>query len=669
MMSRDRTGIGRLLLAAGTATIAAGVLVDWSSGWLRLFLLVTGAAALVASPAGVRAYGRSVLDESRRQSPALGRLLDRRPSTYVLYSLWFALVISLSEIAYWTYKNVSLNTVRGFHYLLWIPLGYALLFACVALACVIVASRWPHRVSARVLIFTCAFIAASGLLFLVNELHDLAAAILAAGVALEVARRSEQHSYLVHRLVGRTLPGLAVVTVGLAAGFVIGPQIAESRATRQLPPAASPGPNVLLIVLDTVGAKHMSLYGYGRETTPQLDRFAKRGVVFERAFSTSPWTLPSHGSMFTGRFPRELTADWMRPIDGMHPTVAEAFSRLGYATAGFVANLTYCGREFGLARGFTHYEDHRLSTVKALTTTSFGGVLVKTSTLQKQFATHDNFGLKSAEELNDEFLRWLSKRDAARPFFAFLNYYDAHAPYQPPDEFARKFSATPPRGDIWSRKLDAWSPAEIRELGDAYDSEIAYLDDQIGRLIAELDRRGALDDTVVVVTSDHGEQFGEYGLLEHGNSLYSALLHVPLIVVHPARVPAGRRISDPVSLSSLAATILDLASQPNAAGIPGTPLATLWKPASTPNAVTPVLLAETQPAYDAYPDSYPARKGRMKSIIFREMQYIKNYGNGREELYRVTVDATDAPDLASSEPALLNESRALLQSILTNPRR
>ena len=137
-----------------------------------------------------------------------------------------------------------------------------------------------------------------------------------------------------------------------------------------MPPANSP--NVLLIVLDTVRADHLSLYGYERPTTPNLERLAKRGIRFDNARATAPWTLPSHASMFTGHWPHELGAKWMTPLRGNLPTLAEYLGAHGYATAGFVANVVYCSQETGLARGFTHYEDYVLEKLAPLRTSDPG---------------------------------------------------------------------------------------------------------------------------------------------------------------------------------------------------------------------------------------------------------------------------------------------------------
>ena len=162
------------------------------------------------------------------------------------------------------------------------------------------------------------------------------------------------------------------------AGFVfVGEWLKLARESgRPLPPANSP--NVLLIVLDTVRADRLSLYGYERPTTPNLERLSKRGIRFDRARATAPWTLASHASMFTGHWPHELVTEWMTPLQGNLPMLAEYLGAHGYATAGFVANVLYCSQNSGLARGFTHYEDYILEKLAPLRTS---GLVERTTTM------------------------------------------------------------------------------------------------------------------------------------------------------------------------------------------------------------------------------------------------------------------------------------------------
>ena len=279
--------------------------------------------------------------------------------------------------------------------------------------------------------------------------------------------------------------------------------------------------------------------------------------------------------MLTGRWPHELSARVDRPLDAKFPTVAEVLAARGYATAGFVANTYYCNSWYGLDRGFARYEDFGankvVSVVETLRSSTLGLKLVSAAGLESA-TPGDKNSRKTAAMINNDVLSWLGQpRD--RPFFAFLNYYDAHAPFQLPNGFDRQFglSAQPlafresllrsyarmASGKSHPQDALAIISKANELLRDSYDSCIAYLDQELGRLFAELEGRGLLDNTLVIVTSDHGEQFNEHRLTGHGNSLYGSLIHVPLLIFPPSREPAGRVVTAPVSLRSLAATMVD----------------------------------------------------------------------------------------------------------------
>ena len=191
--------------------------------------------------------------------------------------------------------------------------------------------------------------------------------LLSAGLAVQSARLISAHRQAFLRFVRLTTPILAGAVLALALATSGVRAWSERRAIAALAPPPRSAPNVLLIVWDTVRARNVGLYGHNRPTTPNLQRLAARGAWFRHAFSTSSWTLPSHASMFTGRWPHELSAGWKTPLDDREPTLAGRLSSLGYDTAGFVANLDYLGRETGVARGFAHYDDYPLTVREVFT--------------------------------------------------------------------------------------------------------------------------------------------------------------------------------------------------------------------------------------------------------------------------------------------------------------
>jgi arylsulfatase A-like enzyme len=252
---------------------------------------------------------------------------------------------------------------------------------------------------------------------------------------------------------------------------------------------------------------------------------------------------------------------------------------------------------------------------------------------------------KTAADVNDAFLGWLDGR-SGQPFFAFLNYYDAHTPYLPPEPFAGRFRTGSKLLAQVPRQGDAHAPVDtvqVQAALDSYEAAIAYLDDQLGRLFAELDRRGVLANTLVVVTADHGEEFMEHGVAEHGNSLYLPSLHVPLIVTWPGRVPAGLRLSHPVGIRQLAATIMDLTGSDGHSPFPGPSLASGWAVPAPPTNTPPIFNQVGHAT--GLPDWYPVSKGDMFAVLDGGLRLIRN-GDGAVELYDFQRDPGERTNLA-----------------------
>ena len=380
---------------------------------------------------------------------------------------------------------------------------------------------WSPRRSRLLALFISVSALALNLLMLVPGLAHFAAALLAAGLGIQTTRLVPRRANTVRRLMRRS-------TLWLMAGWIVGgPLMWMSLRPATAPPAAavspqSPLPNVLLITLDTVRAANMSLYGYSRSTTPSIDRFAERGVVFEHAFATAPWTLPSHASMFTGRWPHELSAGFATPLDGTHPTLAEFFGGRGYATAGVVGNLQYCGADTGLVRGFDTYIDYPRSLGEVASSSTLVRTVANNFRLRRLIQNDQHLDRVSAEQLNTRALSWISDQ-GDMPFFLFLNYFDAHEPYLPPPPFDRRFGAGRQYGRHSPLHHWLWNPAighgkmgnaERPEEIDAYDGSLAYLDYHVGALLDALEIRGILNDTLVVTTSDHGGEFAEHSVVE-----------------------------------------------------------------------------------------------------------------------------------------------------------
>jgi len=402
-------------------------------------------------------------------------------------------------------------------------------------------------------------------------------------------------------------------------------------------------PNVLLIVMDTVRASNMSLYGYPRPTTPNLEGIAKQGVVFEYAISNSPWTLPSHASLFTGYLPHQLSANFYSPLDDTYPTLAETLRDQGYQTAGFVGNSEFCSREFGLSRGFDIYHDFQLIPGQLILGPSILNKIVSSVYIRNLIDNHQLVGRRYAEQINSEFLSWLSTLDGEKPFFAFLNYYDAHDPYLPPTDYLQRFSSS-----NFNEKLDLrkkYTSEDAQNYMDAYDGAIAYLDQQVGDLFSSLEKMDQLQHTMVIMLSDHGEQFGEHGVMGHHNNLYYSTLHVPLIIHYPEKVPAKVRIQNNASLRDIPNTIFDLLEITPPIKFPGSSFRKEWeKGENGNNNNSAAILSEVRKGDDP-PDWWPVSRGDMRSIVMDRYHYIQN-GDGQEELYDCLLDPHEKSDIS-----------------------
>jgi arylsulfatase A-like enzyme len=584
---------------------------------------------------------------------------------YLGWAVALGLLTGLAEAAlagvFWF--GLQRRTYLGIHVIWMAPLANLCLFGVVGLVAVLL-GRWrPRLCSPRRSLGLFLFLAVLSLLLWLPWIHPLAALLLAAGLAAQAVRwmetkqagpeadRSSRSARLLLPAIAlfpsrrHVLLGCGATVAGLASGAFGWQELVRRRALSRVPSIPTDRPNVLLLVLDTVRARSLSLHGCQRETTPFLWRFAERGVRFDCALAAAPWTTPSHASFFTGRWPHELSDNWYGKLDDTYPTLAEVLSGHGYRTAGFVANVAYCGYQTGLDRGFTYYEDHSVSPGEVFLSSRLCRAVGESALVRRAIRYYDIPGRKKAADINRRFLDWMG-HDDRRPFFAFLNYYDVHEPYLPPPPFDRLWQSEVPRRNhllrYWQRQgwrsaKEEMSPAEVQAELDAYEACLAYLDSQVGRLLAELDGRGVLENTLVIITSDHGEQFGEHGLFGHGNSLYLPLLHVPLLMAFPARVPAGASVNMPVSLRDLPATIMDLIGCPSP--FPGRSLAGCWTGTDPPTAPP---LAEVGDR-----TSSPGGKGILRAMVHGRYHYIR-HGDGQEELYDIIADPMEKRDLAAT---------------------
>lgn len=464
------------------------------------------------------------------------------------------------------------------------------------------------------------------LLLPLSAIHRAAALILAAGIAVPLVQHQQRfpEQWLRGARLTRNVLAIAFLCGNIVVGVVT--TLVHRRDLARLKEAPSGAPNVVLLVLDTMRGDVLQAAGYHRRVMPFLDSLATHGAYFPYAFATAPWTLPSHGTMFTGEYARRLNTNVVTPLSHNFRTIGEAFRDAGFYTFGLTSNLHYTNWESGISQGFLEWHDYRRTFRQVLRSSVIGELqlfielsdVTSWRDLTNALMRHDMIVYQKpaqheprAGELTDRFLSWYDRKPA-RPYLAFVNYIDAHRPYAPPREYQTRFTQHP-------------------EPRDLYDGELAYIDDQLRRLFAELGRRGALGNTYFVITSDHGEHFGEHKLINHGNSLYSSLLRVPIIIVGPGI--ETRRIEHAVTLRDIPETIMVLGGVKENFG--GVPLTGYFTDSSFQS--SPIL-------------SILAGIGSNRSKMWQSYandEFHLLIGPNREELYRYREDPSEVTNLAA----------------------
>jgi arylsulfatase A-like enzyme len=605
------------------------------------------------------------------------------PRRALVLAAWFGLAGGYFDLAVIFLKrdvfHLSLYYEQGRFFRWVVPVSDLLIMLIPGLLVAAITRFRPGLLSSRRAVWLFATLALWGPLLRL-PLYGAATFLLAAGAA------HSQSGWVARRMLGGRwfAPlSLAVLAGAVAVTAVISVERhvrTESQALAILPTPPPGAGNVLLIVMDTVRAESLGLYGHDRDTTPHLFRWAKKGVRFDWAMSPAPWTFPSHCSLMTGQWPSTLNAHWQPTLDANYPTLAGFLTSRGYLTAGFAANTYWLSYESGMNRGFVHYEDYPLTLGTILGSTMPGRWL-----LSNLRSPRDYHGVKwvraqsrDAAGINTSFLNWLSLyRSPSRPFFVFLNYLDAHEPFLPPEGDGIRFGRRPQSRGDFTMLLDYWdwnklslSAQDVELARDSYENCIAALDREIGSLLDELDRRGVLNDTHVIITSDHGEQFGEHGVFNHGYSVYSQEVHVPLLLISPA-VPPGAACKDPVSLRDLPATVADLVGLRAGSPFPGRSLAEHWKQAAGTNGPrSSMALSEVDIPQSVPPERGSAtnHRGFTVAVAAEGLHYLLD-AQATEELYDLGADPKERSDLMKPPGRDLRLGRfrsAIRQLVLDN---
>ena len=367
-------------------------------------------------------------------------------------------------------------------------------------------------------------------------------------------------------------------------------------------------PNVVVITIDTLRADHVGCYGYKQIRTPNIDALAADGARFERAYTVVPVTLPSHTVMFTGTYPmlsgmHDFSGNKLSP---QQPTLASVLKQSGYVT-GAVIGAAVLDSRFGLSQGFDFYFDHF------------------------DFSRLEEANLDEMERpgnvVADLALDWLAK-NSQRKFFLWMHLYDPHFPYRPPEPYSREYAAQP------------------------YDGEIAFADAQLGRLLRFLKEKGLYQNTVIVLSGDHGESLGEHGEKTHGFFIYNATMHVPLIIRLPGK-SAGLTVAAPVSLIDLMPTILAAVGSKIPAPVQG-------------RSLLPSLQAKSgEPDRLLYGETFlPRLHFNWSELRGAESAKYHFIDAPRPELYDLTKDPGETRNLLPEKKAVAEEMRAKLVGLI-----
>jgi len=390
--------------------------------------------------------------------------------------------------------------------------------------------------------------------------------------------------------------------------------------------AVSQGPNVLLISVDTLRADHLGCYGAARDTSPNMDALARRGVLFERAYAQAPWTLPSMASVVSSLYPSEHSADaFNRRIPLDVTTLAERLRSRLYRTTGIVAHH-FTGRELGFSQGFEAFDETHILGAEGV----------------------------SSPELTQAAIRSLEANRRAS-FFLWVHYFDPHYSYVSHEEFPWSRGYTGPLPKIlkvvqFSHEKRELSEADVQYIRDVYDEEVSFTDRHIGELLRALDRLGLSESTLVVLVGDHGEEFLDRGNFGHGSRVYEELAHVPLIIAGPGVGTGGRRAAQVVETRSIATTVS------SACGLGDGGFSGMDLLAAAANDAPGVAFIEGSHAWGI--------ADRKFGVVSSQWKLIESVDSRRFELYDLKTDPGEVKDLfGSPDPVAAAASRELAEKL------
>lgn len=420
-------------------------------------------------------------------------------------------------------------------------------------------------------------------------------------------------------------------------------------------------PNVLLVIMDSLRRDHLSCYGYKRHTSPHIDLIASQGTVYENAISPSSWTLPVHASLFTGMYPSKHGADdehqFLKPV---YRTLAEILNELGYDTLGF-SWTPYVSRSVGLDRGFKSFYEMFRSRINHI----------------KRVLIHRDSGAEQTITLLGSWLKRNYKSE--KPFFAFINFSETHHTYWAPEPY--RYMYLNGRSGIFKKIMDINKQpdkvfGENIELDDEgieilkalYDGEISYLDFKLNKLFTILKEIKKFDDTVIILTSDHGDNFGDHGFLSHRYNLYDSLIRIPLIIRFPGVFRQGEHNKKLVQLTDILPTLLDILEVEGDTSelwneIQGL---SLLRSECRKYAISELSRPDFKYLVKKYPGFDPSPfDRRLKALRTEDYKYIWS-SDGKHELYNLSSDPGETINLISRNNEKAKEMEHLMNEWLNS---
>lgn len=390
-------------------------------------------------------------------------------------------------------------------------------------------------------------------------------------------------------------------------------------------------PNVLLIVIDTLRADHLGCYGYEKTTSPHIDKFAETGVQFQNVYCQMPTTGPSHASIFTSRYPRNhgvLKNGWI--LSDTFQTIAEILKQNGYITSAIISSFVLSS-QFGYSQGFDNYDEEFPKG-----SSTYRGKFWEGRKLEGEFDQRADIATRKA-------INWMRQNNKSK-FFLWVHYFDPHSPYDPPQSYVK---------DLLKKDM-----TPLNKIVAKYDGEIRFVDDEVGKLLHEVESLGLASNTLIIITSDHGEGLGQHGWMEHGMFLYDEQTRIPLIMKFPNLIPGNGTIDTVIESIDIVPSVLDMLGLEKENGFSG-------------KSFLPTIQGnEPSSPQTAFLERRHYKEGKYRNIKVRGhkfavrdkyLKYICAPEEGTYELYNLAEDSKELSNLAKESPDIADKLEQMVK--------